>query len=99
EMWPVARAIFVIFFFHELVKEVNEQGRERGFLEPLAVSGLTTLFIILSITWRLPGPLSLIAFLAVIPIMIVQKRINEINTAAAPLLDGNRNIGGWNWLA
>jgi hypothetical protein len=31
--------------------------------------------------------------------MIVQKRINEINTAAAPLLDGNRNIGGWNWLA
>jgi len=99
EMWPVARAIFVVFFFHELVKRVNETGREYGFLDPLSVGGLTTLFILPSVTWRIPGALGLLAFLAVIPMMIVQKRMNDIHAKTAPFANPNRNIRAWNWLA
>ena len=99
DLMPIPRAIFVIFFFHELVKEVNETGRERGFLAPLNVGGLTALFIVLTITWRLPSVLGLIAFLAIIPLLFVQNRMNEINEQAAPLADRNQRIRGWNWLA
>lgn len=98
-MIPLARAIFQVFFFHLLVKEVNEEADARGLAERLPVGALTVLFVILTISWRLPDPVSLIAMLTIVPVAILQHRANALNALAAPLADPNTRIRAWNWLA
>jgi hypothetical protein len=98
DMMPVARSIFAIFFFHKLAGEVNdvERGRGRDLLPAGALAGL---FVVLSLTWRLPDPGWLISFLTILPMAILQKRMNDVNSQMAPLADRNRRIRAWNWLA
>jgi hypothetical protein len=99
DMIPILRAIFSLFFFHLLVREVNETARTFGRHDALAVGGLTTLFVISSLLWRLPDPWWLLSWMTFIPVVIVQRRMDELNAAASPLADRNTRIRGWNWLA
>ena len=98
-MIPLARGIFAIFFFHLLVKEVNQSAAAHDVGHELPVAPLTTLFVILMFSQRLPDPYWLICFLGVVPIMLVQNVANQVNRKAVPLADRNGRIRGWNWLA
>ncbi|HEX8617495.1 MAG TPA: DUF4339 domain-containing protein, partial [Thermoanaerobaculia bacterium] len=46
DIWPLARAAFAWFFFHELVKDINEEARVTRIDGTLPVGRLTALFII-----------------------------------------------------
>lgn len=99
DLIPLARGIFAIFFFHLLVREVNESAAAHDAGRQLPVAPLTTLFVILIFTQRLPDPFWLLCFLVMVPLMLVQDVANHVNRKAAPLADRNGRIRGWNWLA
>lgn len=99
EMWPIARAIFAIFFFHALVREVNESANAQRIHDDLPVGGLTVLFILFTFSQRLPDPAWLVCFFVFVPLLIVQKRAGMINASVAPHADTNARIRGWNWAA
>lgn len=99
DLRPFWRTVFAIFFFHGLVDGVNVVGGRHGIHEHLPAGGLTVFFVLTSLCSRLPDPWWLIALTSVIPIVIVQRRVNAIHAVAAPLADRNTRIRGWNWLA
>lgn len=99
EIWPFWRGFFGVFFFYPLAKEINREGDARRFADHLPAGALAILFFLLTITWRLPDPYGLIAFLSVFPLAVAQERANAINAKAAPLADRNDHLRGWNWLA
>lgn len=99
EMRPFWRAIFAIFWFHALIRGVNDAGERHGVTSPVSETAMTAIFVIASVCSRLPDPFSLVGFLTLLPIAVVQERANEINAVAAPLADPNTRIRGWNWLA
>lgn len=98
DLMPVLRSIFLIFFFHRLVREVNDAAAAQHIDRRLSVEGLTALFVILTLTQRLPDPAWIISFLVIVPIAMLQKLANEVNQKAAPLADRNEEIRGWDWL-
>ena len=98
EMWPVARALFAFFFFHDLVTTINHKARAYGIEGMLPAGGLTALFVIATLMNRFDNALFLLALAAVIPLVVVQSRVNEINTKAAPLADRNARLRGANWI-
>jgi hypothetical protein len=99
DLSPFWRTVFSVFFFHRLVGGVNVVGERHGIHDHLPVSGLTALFVLTSLCSRLPDPWWLIALVSVVPIMVVQRRVNAIHAVAAPLADRNTHIRRWNWLA
>lgn len=99
EMIPLARGFFAIFFFHLLTREVNHSATAHAIDRQLPVAPLTTLFVILMLAQKLPDPFWLICFLVVVPMLFVQNVANHVNRKAAPLMDPNGRIRGWNWLA
>jgi hypothetical protein len=60
---------------------------------------LAIAWIAVSLTWRLPEPYYLIAFLASILLIPVQRHVNRINALTAPGHDQNTRFSAWNWLA
>jgi hypothetical protein len=51
---------------------------------------------VLSMLWRLPSAWWLVGLLTFIPILAVQRVVNDINRVAAPDADRNARFGGWN---
>jgi hypothetical protein len=64
---------------------------------PAAV--FAVLWIVTTLSWRLPGLYSLIGFVSFFALAPVQQHINRINTLVAPEHDRNARLSGWNWLA
>lgn len=96
---PFWRGVFGVFFLYALTREINIAGKARGIEKPLPAEVLAVLFFLLNLSVRLPDPYWLVAFLAVVPIAVVQRRANRVNAQEAPLSDRNSRIRGWNWLA
>lgn len=62
DTWPVARAIFSLFTFYELLETINRLARHSGGNTPLAnPGGVAAGYVILSLLSRLPDPLGFIA--------------------------------------
>ncbi len=62
-----------------------------GFYEPLAL-----VYFLLHIGYRLPDPLWLISLLSFIPLLVVQRSVNELNRAVAPEAPRNASYSGLN---
>ena len=61
DTWPVMRALFSLFTFHELLATINQFARHTGGSTPIQnTSGLVTGYVILSLLARLPDPFWLI---------------------------------------
>lgn len=99
EMMPLARAFFAIFFFHQLVQEVNATATALHVERRLPGGWLTMLFVLLWFSQLLPDPYWLVWFAIIMPLAMVQHLANEANQKAAPLADRNARIRRWNWLA
>jgi hypothetical protein len=93
---PFWRAVWSLFYLYSLLKLVKKSMHVHnvaGFLSP---GWLTFGFIILTICYRLPDPYWLVSFLSVIPLTIVQQRVNSINAIVAPTGEINSQFSGWN---
>jgi hypothetical protein len=93
------RAFFLAFTSFGLFKHINEYSTSKGVPLPGGSSGMATLFLILSLTWRLPDPYWLIAWFAIVPLLVVQNVVNQVNAIVAPDADRNSRFSAWNIVA
>jgi hypothetical protein len=107
---PVLRAVFAIFFVHSLFSKIKGEAEEKGMTDLPALSGLATLFVVLSIVSTIlsnvPGEgvgavvgslLSIImSVVALIPLLKAQKVANIINDDEEGL--ANADLTGVNWI-
>jgi hypothetical protein len=85
---PLARSIFAVWFAHSLFQSVNREVEHRagpgpsfsGLAgEPLNASLLAVGFFGLTMLWRLPDPISFLGIFSFVPLVIAQKRINQLH--------------------
>jgi hypothetical protein len=70
DIMPAARALFSIFFLHNLLTMILDYSNKHGYSKTYSTSGMFWGFIILNFTARLPEPfwlLSLFSFIFLIP--------------------------------
>ncbi|MBO2010231.1 hypothetical protein [Hymenobacter negativus] len=66
DTWPVMRALFSLFTFHDLLKTINQFARSTGGYTPIAnPGGLASGYVVLSLLTRLPDPLWLVSLGAI----------------------------------
>jgi hypothetical protein len=95
---PWARAFFGVFWCYSCFEFIRNDERDLS-IEPTLLAGpLATAWIVVSLTWRLPEPYSLIGFLAPLLLVPVQQHVSHINELVAPEHDKNARFSGWNWL-
>ncbi|MFH1416414.1 MAG: hypothetical protein ABIH89_10065 [Elusimicrobiota bacterium] len=75
---PFWRALFSIFFCQGLFKTVKEYSFSKKLYPKFNPELMALIFVVLSFCWRLPDYYSVISLLAIIPVLIVQKAINEL---------------------
>lgn len=62
DTWPVMRAIFSLFTFHELLRTINQFARHTDQPQPIQnPGGLVAGYVVLSLLARLPDPLWLVS--------------------------------------
>ncbi len=107
---PVLRAVFAIFFVHSLFSKIKKEAEDKGLSDLPALSGLATLFVVLSIVSTIlsnvPGEgmgavvgslLSIIlSVIALIPLLKAQKVANVINDDEEG--QANATLTGVNWI-
>lgn len=95
---PFWRAFFGIIFCYQIFTHIRDEGASRGIQPPLAAGVLAAGWILLTLTWRLPDPYSLITFAAVAFLLPVQDYVNRINAHDVPNHDPNARFSAWNWV-
>jgi len=78
------RAVLAVFFCYSLFKRIMVTGVREGLFKGGGAGLLATLYIISSISWRLPDPYSLISLLTVLPLVMAQQMAEKINAKLAP---------------
>ena len=86
---PLWRAFFAPLWGFSLFPRLQKLTAIHGVPATWSGSALAVVYLLLGVAWRLPAPLSLISFLGFLPILMVQRSVNELNAAAAP--DAPRN--------
>jgi hypothetical protein len=95
---PVLRTLFAVLFCYPLFKRINERA-EAAAVGGFAAGVLATVWIVLSVLYRLPDPYWLVSFGAVFVLPAVQAVANRVNETVAPGHDRNRAFSAWNWVA
>ena len=93
---PFWRALFGIIFCYPCFKEMSDAAKTHGVSFPLSPGLIATIWIVLSITWRLPNPYWLICMTAPLVLLPVQNAVNNLNTIVAPGHDPNGRFSVWN---
>ena len=64
--------------------------------ESIAAGPLAVVWIILSLSWKLPDPYSFLTLFSVLPLIPVQNVVNKMNQTANPACEENRRFTAWN---
>jgi hypothetical protein len=109
-MWPVARAIFPIFFTHSLTEEIDHNLKRAGLRHAWSPSALATIVVVLLIATRLMGRLPvevlaestgvLIHMSMIVLLSVLVWRIQRAANIACGDPEGasNSKFGVTNWL-
>ncbi len=89
---PIARALLSVFFCFSLFKRIQDETKCRSLRMAGGAGVLALGWIALTLACRLPNPGWIITFLSVLPLLVVQKTVNEINQQAVPDHDPNARI-------
>ena len=81
---PAWRSVFAPLFAFSLFTRVRDQATELSVPVGYSPLALAATYFVLSLTWRLPEPYSLMSLLAFLPLLPVRAAVAEINTATAP---------------
>lgn len=99
DLWPLPRAIFAIIFSFGLFERISDQAADRGLAQVPSPKVSAALFILLSFAWRLPDPAWLAGFLAVLPLIPIQRAAQTMALEAVPHAEPNTSLTGLNWVA
>jgi hypothetical protein len=99
DIWPVARAIFTLFFCYACFARIRDYPADTRTESTLAAGPLAIGWIVTKLLSRLPDPYGWIAMFAFVFLVPVQLHVNELNAAASPSHDRNARFSAWNWLA
>jgi hypothetical protein len=97
DIMPFWRAIFGVIFCHACFERIEEYGLAKGISSSPPILVLTILWIVFSLTWRLPSPYWLISFFSFVFLLPVQAYANKINNEEVPRHDRNARLTVWNW--
>jgi hypothetical protein len=98
DIWPIARALFPVFFTHSLLRDVSLAAAESGVRTRFAVHASAWSFIALVLLQRLPDPYWLVSLFSFVPLIPVQQTVNDIHRRVAPRLDENASFTAANWV-
>jgi len=96
---PAWRAIFGLFFCHALLSRIKRYARQAGVPATYPPALLTLAWILLTLSYRLPDPYSLVGIFSFLPLLPVQGTIRRINRQETPQADRNTRFSGRNWVA
>ena len=96
-IFPLVRAIFPIFFCHSLFESVKESAFALQIPSEIRPRALSIAWVLLTFGfWSLPNPFWLVGLLTFLPMLPVQKVINNINRKIAPSAEVNDRFTGKN---
>jgi hypothetical protein len=93
---PFWRTVFRVFFFYELLDEIQEKAQSRGVHADFSPFLLSVVWIGVMVCTRLPDPYWLVGLFSVIVLLPVQETVNELNSLAAPNHNPNDQFSVWN---
>ena len=96
---PFWRAFFAPLWGFSLLPRLQQLTAVYGVPATWSGSGLALAYFLLHIGYRLPDPLWLISLLSFIPLLVVQRSVNELNRAVAPEALRNDSYTGLNVVA
>ena len=88
------RAVFYPLTAYWLFKPIEEQARKAGL--SLAGGGLAAVVFLFGALWRLPEPWWLVSLLGFLPLLPVQRVVNDLNRQVAPEAERNTRFTGAN---
>jgi len=92
---PFWRSIFSIIFCYSLFKHINNYAKEKGIEEHISQGSLAFAYIIITLSIRLPDPYWIVSIIAFLPLLSVQKLINQLNHFKLQIVINNK-YSGWN---
>jgi len=95
---PIWRALFSVFYSYSYFSRVKEFKHPGVAPSGLPAGALAVGWGLFSVAWRLPDPYWLVSMVAVVFLLPVQRRVNEINAAAAPGHSANDRLTPLNWI-
>lgn len=96
---PAARAVFALFYCHACFARIRDYEVRPGEAAKFAAGPLAAGWTVASLIWLLPDPYAWLTLLAVVFMIPVQARANEVNQRAAPGHRANDTFSAWNWVA
>lgn len=96
DLSPFWRAFFAPLWAFSLLPRMNRLTAM--YLVPASWSGsaLALAYFVLHVSWRLPDPYWLASLLSFLPLLVVQRSINELNATVAPEAPRNNSYSGFN---
>ncbi len=92
------RAFFAYVFIYELLKEIRQVANDRGVINTMPAGMLAAAWIIVTLTWKAPEPishLSTFAFIALLPAIQLINRVATTTSEGEP----NSKFSVMNWVA
>jgi thioredoxin len=93
---PFWRSVFAVLFFHGFLKIVREYANDKKVECKYNVDLLALIYMLLSISWRVPDPFWIIACFSFIPLLSAQKTINNLKEKISPNTDSNSRFSTGN---
>jgi len=93
---PFWRAFFGFFFCYQCFDRVRSHAEDVELPTSLSAGWMTATWIMLTLSWKLHDPYSLLSFLAFVPLLPVQSLANRVNSIEVPTHNRNSRLTGWN---
>jgi hypothetical protein len=91
---PLARAVFAVLFFHSLASRVALRAEAEGIPPRFSPILLTTVFVVLALSPRLPDPWWLLSLGTAVPVLPIQRALQALDEAKGIDSRGNRLFRG-----
>jgi hypothetical protein len=90
------RALFAPIFAFSLFEDVDVEVRRWGVTPGWSAAALAIAYFLLNVVSRLPDPLWIISLLSVLPLLAVQRSINQANARSTNPAPVNASFSGFN---
>ena len=96
QLSPFWRAFFAPLWGFSLFPRIQRITAQYGVPATWSGSGLALGYFLLRLAWRLPDPYWLVTIFGFLPLLVVQRSINQLNAAIAPEAPRNDSYSGLN---
>jgi hypothetical protein len=93
---PIARSFFAEFFCYSLFRHIRQSAEQYGVRAGFSPGLLAIGWVVLMLSARAPGMLSLLSILSPLMLVPVQNAANRLNEQEAPDHPRNDRFTGWN---